>query len=180
MSRPKPNLTPAQRKAYDARMRQLRQQQQRRRRVTPKVGVLGRRLTAEQRRKLLAQQRGKVKTPQRSVASDLVRGKLTAIGNLPPEQRKKLQRDARIQRRKTVRTLREKPNKTAQEKQYLAAVKKMRQQKRRQRMINKQRQNAQNRLTKPKAPPRPTRLTGATRRQVTAALRASQKARGRG
>ena len=57
MSRPKQNLTPAQRKAYEARMRQLRRQQQRRRRVIPKVGMLGRRLTAEQRRKLLAQQR---------------------------------------------------------------------------------------------------------------------------
>ena len=129
MSRLKRNLTiknptPEQRRRYEARMKQLRQQQQRR----------------------------------RSVASDLVRGKLTAIGNLPPEQRKKLQRDARIQRRKTVRTLREKPNKTAQEKQYLAAVRKMRQQKRRQRMINKQRQDAQNRLTKPKAPARTTRV----------------------
>ena len=136
MSRPKPNLTPAQRKAYDARMKQLRQQQQRRRRVTPKVGILGGRITAE--------------------------------------QRKKLQKDARIQRRKTIRTLREKPNKTAQEKQYLAAVKKMRQQKRRQRMINKQRRDAQNRVTKPKAPPRPTRLTGPTRSYVKV------RARGRG
>ena len=149
MSRPKPNLTPAQRKAYDARMRQLRQQQRRR-----------------------------VKTPQRSAASDLLLGKLpvgTANKTL-----KKLQKDARIQRRKSIRALREKPNKTAQEKQFLANVRKMRQQKRRQRMINEQRRDAQNRVTKPKAPPRPTRLTGATRRQVTAALRASQKARGRG
>ena len=33
MSTPKPNLTPAQRKAYDARMKQFRQQQQKRRKV---------------------------------------------------------------------------------------------------------------------------------------------------
>ena len=114
MSRPKPNLTPAQRKAYDARMRQLRQQQQKRRKVKT--------------------------TTQRSAASDLLLGKLpvgTANKTL-----KKLQKDARTQRRKTVRTIREKHNKTTQEKQYLAAVKKMRQQKRRQRMINKQRQAA--------------------------------------
>lgn len=149
MSRPKQNLTPAQRRAYDAKIKKLHQQQRKR-----------------------------VKTPQRSVASDLVKGKLTAIGNLPLEQRKKLQRDARTQRRKTVRALREKPNKTAQEKQYLTAMKKMRQQRRKQRMINKQRIAAQ-RLTKPKAPPRPTRLTGATRRQIETALRA-QKARRRG
>ena len=37
---------------------------------------------------------------------------------------KKLQKDARIQRRKSVRALREKHNKTTQEKQFLAAVKK--------------------------------------------------------
>jgi hypothetical protein len=141
MSRPKPNLTPSQRKAYDARMRQLRQQQQRRRRVTPKVGILGGRITAE--------------------------------------QRKKLQKDARIQRRKTIRTLREKPNKTAQEKQYLAAVKKMRQQKRRQRMINKQRRDAQNRVTKPKAPPRPQRVRQVAPSVAAQRLRAA-RARGRG
>ena len=146
MSRPKPNLTPAQRKAYDARMRQLRQQQQKRRKVKT--------------------------TTQRSAASDLLLGKLpvgTANKTL-----KKLQKDARIQRRKSIRALREKPNKTAQEKQFLANVRKMRQQKRRQRMINEQRRDAQNRVTKPKAPPRPTRLTGATRSYVKV------RARGRG
>ncbi len=146
MSRPKPNLTPAQRKAYDARMKQLRQQQQKRRKVKT--------------------------TTQRSAASDLLLGKLpvgTANKTL-----KKLQKDARIQRRKSIRALREKPNKTAQEKQFLANVRKMRQQKRRQRMINEQRRDAQNRVTKPKAPPRPTRLTGATRSYVKV------RARGRG
>ena len=146
MSRPKPNLTPAQRKAYDARMKQLRQQQQKRRKVKT--------------------------TTQRSAASDLLLGKLpvgTANKTL-----KKLQIDARIQRRKSIRALREKPNKTAQEKQFLANVRKMRQQKRRQRMINEQRRDAQNRVTKPKAPPRPTRLTGATRSYVKV------RARGRG
>ena len=56
----------------------------------------------------------------------------------------------------------------------------MRQQKRRQRIINKQRQDAQNRVktttqvTKLKTPPRPTRLTGATRSYVKV------RARGRG
>ena len=146
MSRPKPNLTPAQRKAYDARMKQLRQQQQKRRKVKT--------------------------TTQRSAASDLLLGKLpvgTANKTL-----KKLQKDARIQRRKSIRALREKPNKTAQEKQFLANVRKVRQQKRRQRMINEQRRDAQNRVTKPKAPPRPTRLTGATRSYVKV------RARGRG
>ena len=146
MSRPKPNLTPAQRKAYDARMKQLRQQQQKRRKVKT--------------------------TTQRSAASDLLLGKLpvgTANKTL-----KKLQKDARIQRRKSIRALREKPNKTAQEKQFLANVRKMRQQKRRQRMINEQRRDAHNRVTKPKAPPRPTRLTGATRSYVKV------RARGRG
>ena len=146
MSRPKPNLTPAQRKAYDARMKQLRQQQQKRRKVKT--------------------------TTQRSAASDLLLGKLpvgTANKTL-----KKLQKDARIQRRKSIRALREKPNKTAQEKQFLANVRKMRHQKRRQRMINEQRRDAQNRVTKPKAPPRPTRLTGATRSYVKV------RARGRG
>ena len=146
MSRPKPNLTPAQRKADDARMKQLRQQQQKRRKVKT--------------------------TTQRSAASDLLLGKLpvgTANKTL-----KKLQKDARIQRRKSIRALREKPNKTAQEKQFLANVRKMRQQKRRQRMINEQRRDAQNRVTKPKAPPRPTRLTGATRSYVKV------RARGRG
>ena len=41
-------------------------------------------------------------------------------------------------------------------------------------MINEQRRDAQNRVTKPKAPPRPTRLTGATRSYVKV------RARGRG
>ena len=146
MSRPKPNLTPAQRKAYDARMKQLRQQQQKRRKVKT--------------------------TTQRSAASDLLLGKLP-VGT-SNKTLKKLQKDARIQRRKSIRALREKPNKTAQEKQFLANVRKMRQQKRRQRMINEQRRDAQNRVTKPKAPPRPTRLTGATRSYVKV------RARGRG
>ena len=86
MSRPKPNLTPAQRKAYDARMKQLRQQQQKRRKVKT--------------------------TTQRSAASDLLLGKLpvgTANKTL-----KKLQKDPRIQRRKSIRALREKPTKTSQ------------------------------------------------------------------
>ena len=151
MSRPKPNLTPAQRKAYDARMKQLRQQQQKRRKVKT--------------------------TTQRSATSDLLLGKLpvgTANKTL-----KKLQKDARIQRRKSIRALREKPNKTAQEKQFLANVRKMRQQKRRQRMINEQRRDAQNRVTKPKAPPRPQRV-----RQVAPSFAAQRlravRARGRG
>jgi len=164
MSRPKPNLTPAQRRAYDARMRQLRQQQ-RKRKLTPKVtvGTLG---TGTTRRKLTAEQQKKMRETMQ---------KQTAVYNaMTPQQRKKLQREARQRQRQSIRTLREKPNKTAQEKQYLAAVKKMRQQKRRQKMINRQRQDAQNRVTRPKAPPRPTRLAGATRRYVKV------RARGRG
>ena len=51
MSRPKQNLTPAQRKAYDARMRQLRQQQQRRGRAMPPP------MTAAQKREILRKQR---------------------------------------------------------------------------------------------------------------------------
>ena len=165
MSRPKPNLTPAQRKAYDARMRQLRQQQQRRRRLTPKVtvGTLG---TGTTKRKLTAEQQKKMR--------DMAMQHQRTLSAMTPQQRKKLQREAKQRQRKSIRTLREKPNKTAQEKQFLADVRKMRQQKRRQRMINKQRQDAQNRLTKPKAPPRPTRLAGATRRYVKV------RARGRG
>ena len=152
MSSPKPNLTPAQRKAYDAKMKQLRQQQQKRRKVKT--------------------------TTQRSAVSDLLLGKLP-VGT-DNKTLKKLQKDARIQRRKSVRALREKHNKTTQEKQFLANVRKMRQQKRRQKMINEQRRDAQNRVktttqvTKLKAPPRPTRLTGATRSYVKV------RARGRG
>ena len=133
MSRPKQNLTPAQRKAYDARMRQLRQQQQRRRRVTPKVtvGTLGTGIT---KRKLTAEEQKKM----REAAMQQQR----RLSAMTPQQRKKLQREAKQRQRKSIRTLREKPNKTAQEKQFLADVKKMRQQKRRQRMINKQRQAA--------------------------------------
>jgi len=76
-------------------------------------------------------------------------------------QKREMIRKQRLARRKTIRTLREKDNKTAQEKQFLNAVKKMRQQKRTQRMINKQRQNEQNRLTKPKVSQqvRPTKAT---------------------
>tara|TARA_R100001230_G_C5583517_1_gene101738 strand:- start:71 stop:586 length:516 start_codon:yes stop_codon:yes gene_type:complete len=171
MSRPKPNLTPAQRKAYDARMRQLRQQQQKRRRVTPKVtvGTLG---TGTTKRKLTAEQQKKMR--------EAVLRQQKAISAMTPQQRKKLQREAKQRQRKTVRDLREKHNKTAQEKQYLAVYKKSKQQQRRQRMINKQRRNAQNIVTKPKAPPKVLKLTDATRRQVVASLRASQKARGRG
>ena len=170
MSRPKPNLTPAQRKAYDARMNQLRQQQQRRRRVSPKVtvgtlgtGTTGRKLTAEQQKKMREAMLRQQKT----------------LSAMTPQQRKKLQREGRQRQRQGIRTLREKPNKTAQEKQFLANVKKMRQQQRKQRMINKQRQNAQNRLTKPKAPPRPQRV-----RQVAPSFAAQRlravRARGRG
>ena len=171
MSRPKPNLTPAQRKAYDARMRQLRQQQQRRRRVTPKVtvGTLG---TGTTKRKLTAEQQKKIR--------EAMLRQQKALSAMTPQQRKKLQRETKQRQRKTVRNLREKHNKTTQEKEFLTAIKKMRQQKRRQRMINKQRRDAQNRVTKPKAPPKVLKLTDATRRQVIASLRASQKARGRG
>ena len=133
MSRPKPNLTPAQRKAYDARMRQLRQQQQRRRRLTPKVtvGTLG---TGTTKRKVTAEQQKKMR--------DIAMQHQRTLSAMTPQQRKKLQREAKQRQRKSIRTLREKPNKTAQEKQFLADVKKMRQQKRKQRMINKQRQAA--------------------------------------
>ena len=91
MSRPKPNLTPAQRKAYDARMNQLRQQQQRRRRVSPKVtvgtlgtGTTGRKLTAEQQKKM----REAMLRQQRTLSA------------MTPQQRKKLQREAKQRQRK--------------------------------------------------------------------------------
>tara|TARA_R100000773_G_scaffold12540_1_gene11584 strand:+ start:54 stop:476 length:423 start_codon:yes stop_codon:yes gene_type:complete len=100
MSRPKQNLTPAQRKAYDARMRQLRQQQQRRgRRVAPKVGILGRRLTAEQRRKLLAQRRANRMRldQQRKAGKKITRSKPVAM---TPQQRRRALKDARMLYRK--------------------------------------------------------------------------------
>tara|TARA_R100001510_G_scaffold45443_1_gene42123 strand:+ start:63 stop:506 length:444 start_codon:yes stop_codon:yes gene_type:complete len=98
MSRPKQNLTPAQRKAYEARMRQLRRQQQRRRRVIPKVGMLGRRLTAEQRRKLLAQQRlNRMRLDQQRKAGKKIR-RLKPVAMTPQQRRKLL-----AQQRKALR-----------------------------------------------------------------------------
>ena len=102
MSRPKPNLTPAQRKAYDVRMRQLRQQQQRRRRVTPKVGILGGRITAEQRRKLLAQQKANQMRldQQRKAGKKITRSKPVAM---TPQQRRRALKDAKMLYRKAQR-----------------------------------------------------------------------------
>ena len=85
-----------------------------------------------------------------------------------------------LQREMEIKVNNFESHKTTQEKQFLANVRKMRQQKRRQKMINEQRRDAQNRVktttqvTKLKTPPRPTRLTGATRSYVKV------RARGRG
>ena len=160
MSRPKQNLTPAQRKAYDARMKQLRQQQQRK---TP-IKQLGKAppMTAAQKREILRKQR-----LARRKAIQTQRQKVESA-KTPLDKRqarttlKAMRVDGRLQRA-TRRGNTEKAKKLETKIEKLA--------KRNQRLRNKQ---IAKKLGLPKPPPRPTRLTGATRRYVKV------RARGRG
>ena len=155
MSRPKQNLTPAQKKSYIARMNQLRQQQRKQLgKAPPMTAAQKREILRKQRlarRKAIQTQRQKVESAKTPLDKRQARTTLKAM-----------RVDGRLQRA-TRRGNTEKAKKLETKIEKLA--------KRNQRLRNKQ---IAKKLGLPKPPPRPTRLTGATRRYVKV------RARGRG
>jgi len=180
MSRPKQNLTPAQRKAYDASMKRLKAQQ-----MKKMLGVGGQKLSQAGIKKLQTSPRktvgglgtiGKLGRPvrkqkltieQQKKMREQMQSRVSAYNAMTPLQRRRAAADAKKRQRTQLRTLREKPNKTVKEKQFLNAAKRARQQRRAQRIINRKKVAAQklrnNQLAKklgvPKAPSRVTRVT---------------------
>ena len=140
-------------------MRRPRQNQRGRAMPPPMIAAQKREILRKQRlarRKAIQTQRQKVKSAKTPLDKRQARTTLRAI-----EIDKKAQRANRKGNTQKVKKLETRLERLA---------------KKNQRIRNKQMEKR----TFAKAPPRPTRLTGATRRQVAAALRASQKARGRG
>ena len=139
------------------------------RKTIGRLGAIGKLGKPVRKQKLTIEQQKKMREQMQSQVS--------AYNAMTPAQRRRAAASARKRQRINLRTLRQKPNKTAQEKQFLDAVKRQRRTKRR---INKQKQIAQklrnNQLAKklgvPKAPSRVTRVTqpppprGVVRKQV--------------